>query len=316
MPELPEVESIRRYLQRCVEKKKLSVKDVIFHRFHHKNSHIVSFDDAPKHLSLQKSAKLWREHIKDCIITFQRRGKYLLFFFHFSDKNNQQKDRGVLAVHLRMSGAFFHIEGLRDFVLSDHQWKNHVHVTFVLGKERYVFFDPRTFGKCHCFFFSENFSDFLAKKNLGAEASDIAAVKRAFSDCLAKKSIEKKKGQKTIKSLLLDQKIVCGLGNIYVNESLFFAGVHPERKVFSLTPTEWTKIATAIEKVIKMALDAQGVTLEKEGGYRLPDGRRGRYIARAFVYGRVDKGCFLCGALIKKIVQNARSTFFCAHCQK
>lgn len=329
MPELPEVESIRFYLKQNVEEKNLRVEEIIFHRFRHKKSTIVNFPDAPtllKKLHLSEVASLWEQSAKDCKLNFRRRGKYLIILFQ---KKNRLKNPAVV-VHLRMSGAFFREQSL-DAAWDLSMLKKHVHVTLCLknlsekpsSKERYLFFDPRTFATWDCFFDEQNAMRWLLKKNLGVEPQDQKKLEEVFLSYFEKlkKKHEKKSPQKNgcckeIKSLLLDQNVVCGLGNIYACESLFVACIHPQTLVCQLKKNEWKKLSHAIAKTIERALQAGGVTIEQKGGYRLPDGSRGGYGERALVYGRAGGDCFHCGAAIVSMKQRGRSSYWCSQCQK
>ena len=318
MPELPEVESIRSYLKKNIEDKNLHVKEIIFHRFRHKKSVIVSFHyfhHPPKKLSFHQTALLWEKSIKNCRLIFRRRGKYLIIF---CQKKNRLKNP-VFIVHLRMSGAFFHEKTLEE-VEDLSALKLHVHITLCFEKERYVFFDPRTFAKWDCFFDEQSANKWLLQKNLGVEPQNQKKLEEAFLNYfekLKKKNRHKKNGCcKDVKSLLLDQNVVCGLGNIYVNESLFVAGIHPKTLVCLLKKDEWQKLSHAIKKTISRALHARGVTIEKKGGYRLPDGSRGGYGEKALIYGRQGGDCFHCGAVISKVMQKGRSSYWCSNCQK
>jgi formamidopyrimidine-DNA glycosylase len=116
-----------------------------------------------------------------------------------------------------------------------------------------------------------------------------------------------------IKSLLVDQSLVAGLGNIYASEALFRARIRPTRKAGRLTRKEAAALTLATKQVLREAIAAGGTTIQD---FRTPDGSAGRFQARLFVYGRTGEDCLVCrAAKIKRIVIAGRSTFYCPRCQ-
>jgi formamidopyrimidine-DNA glycosylase len=116
-----------------------------------------------------------------------------------------------------------------------------------------------------------------------------------------------------IKSLLLDQRIVAGLGNIYVCEALHRAHINPKRSAGRLSPASVARLAEAIREVIDEAIEAGGSTLRD---YARPDGELGYFSKRFAVYGREGQPCLSCGVPVRRIVQGGRSTFHCPKCQR
>ena len=118
-----------------------------------------------------------------------------------------------------------------------------------------------------------------------------------------------------VKNFLMDAKIVVGLGNIYVNEALFRAGIHPLRSVSTLTSDEWRNLRNAVRHVLRAAVRAGGTTLQDEM-YRGADGELGYFQMRLKVYQREGEKCAKCDTAIEKITMSGRSTFYCPFCQK
>ena len=116
-----------------------------------------------------------------------------------------------------------------------------------------------------------------------------------------------------IKSALLNQKIVCGIGNIYACEALFYAGVTPERKANSLNKKECNLLSVEIKRILLESIEAGGSTLRD---YVQSDGSMGGFQNNFSVYGRDGEPCKICKSVIKRIKQSGRSTFYCEECQK
>lgn len=120
---------------------------------------------------------------------------------------------------------------------------------------------------------------------------------------------------KPVKTALLDQSIVAGIGNIYANESLFEAGILPTRPANSLRADEYAKLYKAVQSIIQEGIIHKGSS-GKDESYLLPDGSRGMYQQHFRVYQRTDKPCPRCGNPILRITHGGRSSFYCSHCQK
>jgi formamidopyrimidine-DNA glycosylase len=117
---------------------------------------------------------------------------------------------------------------------------------------------------------------------------------------------------RTLKPLLLDQTFIAGVGNIYADEALFYAGLHPERKADSLTADQITALHAAIQKVLQLGIDREGASIND---YIKPDGSKGDMQNAVAVYGRTGMPCHQCGRAIRRIVLGGRSTHFCPNCQ-
>ncbi|MGI9242690.1 MAG: bifunctional DNA-formamidopyrimidine glycosylase/DNA-(apurinic or apyrimidinic site) lyase [Verrucomicrobiales bacterium] len=218
----------------------------------------------------------------------RRRGKYLLF----------EVAGGTMILHLGMSG------GLR--VLDpDVPWKKHDHAALRLdsGKElRYH--DPRRFG---CILFCEGDPEqHPLLESLGPEP-----LGDGFSvDYLASAA----RGRKlAIKQLIMDSHVVVGVGNIYACEALFLAGIHPARAAGKISKPRLERLVGAIKTVLAAAIESGGTTLRD---FLNEDGQPGYFKQSLHVYGREDEPCRTCGALVKRVVQGQRSTFYCGRCQR
>ena len=262
MPELPEVESVRRGLEPLVVGKK-----IIDYKVFWKNS-------VENNLELIKNQR---------IESIQRRGKYLGFNISI----------GYLVIHLRMAGRIG--VGTEDM-------EKYVTVKFKLddGNEMRLI-DYRKFGRV---WFVNKFEE--AVGHLGPEP-----LSNEFNVEILKKLISKRKGM--MKPLLLNQRFVAGLGNIYVDESLFRAGIHPTEKANKIDSKRIEKLYKGIIEVLTESLNFGGTTFISFVG---TDGRPGEYRQKLKVFNRKGESCFICGTEIKKIFVCQRGTHFCPSCQK
>jgi formamidopyrimidine-DNA glycosylase len=218
----------------------------------------------------------------------RRRGKYLLF----------EVGGGTIILHLGMSG------GLR--VLDPEvEWKKHDHLALRLssGKElRYH--DPRRFG---CVLFQKGDPESHALlKELGPEP-----LEDEFS---AGYLVDAAKGRKVaIKQLIMNSKIVVGVGNIYACEALYLARINPTREAGKVSRAKLAKLVDAIRSVLGAAIESGGTTLRD---FLNEDGQPGYFKQSLHVYGREGEECRGCGGKVKRIVQGQRSTFYCEKCQR
>ena len=123
------------------------------------------------------------------------------------------------------------------------------------------------------------------------------------------------KSQRPIKNMLLDASFIVGIGNIYANESLFRAKIHPSRPTNRIHNSEWEVLIDAIKKVLKEAIHLGGTTLEDEG-FRYILGSGGRFQINLLVYGKEGENCPVCGEKITRMIHQGRSSFCCEFCQK
>jgi formamidopyrimidine-DNA glycosylase len=283
LPELPEVETVRRGLAPVMEGRVIARADV--------NRPDLRWPFPPRMAERLTGARVDR---------LRRRSKYIL-----ADLSTGE----TLLVHLGMSGRML-VSGdpLGRFVHDHPAPQKHDHV--VLHMEdgaRITFNDPRRFGAM----------DLMATD--GAEGHKLLAVlgpEPLGNDFHEDHLIAAFRGKMTpVKAALLDQGIVAGLGNIYVCEALFRAGIHPGRRAGRIAAARVAELVPVIRQVLAEAIAAGGSSLRD---FRQADGELG-YFQHAFdVYGREDEACRRtgCDGTIRRIVQSGRSSFFCAHCQR
>ncbi|MCA9868774.1 MAG: bifunctional DNA-formamidopyrimidine glycosylase/DNA-(apurinic or apyrimidinic site) lyase [Anaerolineae bacterium] len=224
------------------------------------------------------------------IVNADRRGKYLLFALD---------DGQTLMVHLRMTGQL-HVTA------PEEPAGVHDHLVFALsdGAElRYQ--DPRKFGR-----FLLTRTPQAALEKLGPEP-----LSESFTPVELFARIQGRRA--AIKGLLLNQSVVAGLGNIYADEALFQAGIHPLSPGYALTLADCNRLHSAIRQTLATAIREGGSTLGRSSitNYRRPAGMTGRYQDRHQVYGRAGEPCRVCGATIQRVRIAQRSTHFCPHCQ-
>jgi formamidopyrimidine-DNA glycosylase len=244
----------------------------------------------PRTIAAPGVAEFEREMAGRRFTSFGRRGKYMLLGL---------EDGRTLIVHLRMTGRLL-VAG------SEFTPGPHIHVVFTLDEgERLLYQDARKFGRL---WLVPEPATVLAK--LGPEPLD----KDAPADLLAARLGRRKAA---VKTLLLDQAIVAGVGNIYADEALFRAGIHPLRPGASLSAGETERLWEAIRSVLAEGIAGRGSSL---GGsdlqnYLPPSGGIGSYQEQHRVYGRAGEPCRVCGTPIVRVVLNQRSAHFCPHCQ-
>jgi len=222
---------------------------------------------------------------------FGRRGKYMLLGLASGN---------TLIIHLRMTG---HVTVYAQPVMPT----KHTHVVFDLADGGQIHYqDSRKFGRL---WFVATPTTILAK--LGEEPLAAAFEPAYLVDKLARRNA-------SIKALLLDQSVVAGVGNIYADESLFLAGIHPTRAGSSLASEEVTKLHAAIQRVLATAIEHHGSSLGDSGiqNYARPNGELGEFQGRHQVFQRTGEPCLHCGQAIQRIVLAQRSTHFCPACQQ
>jgi len=215
---------------------------------------------------------------------FKRRGKFLIFYL----------DNYILVTHLRMEGKFF-VENLPLIT-------KHTHLEFDLSGGKYLLYhDVRKFGRMYIYKIDEEIE---CIKKLGLEPFDerldVSYLKEHFNN-------------KTVKENLLDQSIIAGIGNIYANEILYYASVHPEREFSSLTDEELTKIIEGSRTILKRAIELGGTTIHS---FQSAKGIDGRFQLECKVQNKEGSICDRCGSTVKKIRVAGRGTYYCPGCQK
>jgi len=208
-----------------------------------------------------------------------------------------ETDRGdTLIIHLGMSGRMR---------VDPESLEKHDHVVFETGNGRVVAFnDARRFGSLDLVATMDAATHPLLA-SIGPEPLgpdyDLPLLKRIFAGRLA-----------PAKAILLDQRLIAGLGNIYVCEALYRAGIHPETLGRAVTAAQLERLAPAIPQVLGEAIAAGGSTLRDHAA---PDGTLGYFQKDFAVYGREGESCGTCGSSVARIVQSGRSSFFCPSCQ-
>ncbi|MGD8398371.1 MAG: bifunctional DNA-formamidopyrimidine glycosylase/DNA-(apurinic or apyrimidinic site) lyase [Anaerolineae bacterium] len=216
-----------------------------------------------------------------------RRGKYIVM----------RLDSGYLLVHLKMSGRL-------QILSAEEPAGPHVRVVFGLDDGSELRFDnARKWGRIYLVHDVEDITG-----DLGPEPLSKAFSLEAFRDLLSGRS-----GQ--LKPLLLNQRFVAGLGNIYANEVLFAAGLHPQRRADTLSAQEQAALYRAIRSVLEEAIAAGGTTLS-DGGFTDAEGRPGGFSQKLAVHGLEDEPCRACGTPVERLVIGGRSAFFCPRCQQ
>ena len=286
MPELPEIEIVKRSLFKKINKAK-----------------IVNVKINNKNLRYKIPGTLPKKLINEKILKISRRSKYLIF--HFKNK--------LLLVHLGMSGKFLIIRNKdkKTFKTSFYYDLNilpkHNHIYFVLNNGLILIYnDVRRFGFFKLF---ENIElkEIIYLKKLGPEPFSIL-----FCIQYVQKFIKNKK--KNIKNLLMDQTFVSGLGNIYVNEALFLSKIHPLRQCCNLERRSIKNLIYNIRKLLKISINQGGSSIKD---FKNVYGKSGNFQQFFNVYGQENKNCsrVSCKGKIKKISISNRSSFYCNSCQ-
>jgi len=273
MPELPEVETVKEALKHKVLNKK--IKDVKIYY-----SKIVEYPTNDEFVK-----KLIGETIND----IKRRGKWLMFEF----------DNYYLLSHLRMEGKY-------NYKKTSDELNKHEHIEFIFDNDyslRYQ--DTRKFGRMYLYE-KVGINDKPPLNELGLEPwdnnLDVTYLKEQY-----------KNKKKEIKSILLDQGIIVGIGNIYADEILFLSKINPYKKACDLNDLELKSIIENTKKVLEAAIKDGGTTIKS---YTSEEGVHGRFQQNLNVHQRKDEECKECKSKIVKVVIGGRGTYYCPKCQK
>ncbi|HLR41290.1 MAG TPA: DNA-formamidopyrimidine glycosylase [Virgibacillus sp.] len=274
MPELPEVETIKNTLKRFIINKKIEKVTVYW-------PNIIKLPDDIEQFKFMLVGQTFQD--------VTRKGKFLLF--HLDDY--------ILVSHLRMEGKY-------SVVPQSEPIKKHTHVLFALtNHEELRYNDVRKFGTMHVV----NKGEELSQKPLSQLGPDPFEGDFTFPYFYEKL----KRTDRVIKTVLLDQTIIAGLGNIYVDETLFKAGVHPLKKASKLTKKEAKAIQQQAIATLEEAVAQGGTTIRS---YVNGQGEMGMFQQELFVYGQEDEACKNCGNQIVKMKIGGRGTHLCLTCQK
>ena|SRR5690625_3142937 len=273
MPELPEVETIRKTLEKLVINKTIENVTVYWPKI------IKQPDDIDHFKQLL---------IGETIRKMDRRGKFLLFYF----------DHYVLVSHLRMEGKY-------RVTNSKEPITKHTHVIFHFTNDSDLRYnDVRKFGTMHVFPIGKELTD----KPLNQLGPDPFQEHYTFDYLLEKCQ----KTARNIKATLLDQTVIAGLGNIYVDEVLFLSGIHPEKRANELSDTEIQSVWENARIVLHEAVKLGGTSIRS---YVNGEGEMGMFQQELFVYAQENKPCKHCGEEIVKIKVAGRGTHICPECQ-
>lgn len=221
------------------------------------------------------------------LVSLNRRAKYIIF----------KLEKVFLILHLGMSGS------LRISRNDDNYFVKHDHIEFIFENEKIIFNDPRRFGSLH--FTKEFINSHKLIAALGPEP-----LSKNFNDQYLYNLC--KKSKTNIKTLIMNQKNVVGIGNIYASESLFLSNVNPLKTSHKITLKECKKIVSSSKKVLNSAIKVGGTTLKD---FYSADGSPGYFKIKLNVYGRDGQNCKRCKTQIKKVIINQRATFYCSNCQ-
>jgi formamidopyrimidine-DNA glycosylase len=242
--------------------------------------------DWPRHIAEPTLAEM-QDRIRGLhFVAIDRRGKYLRF-----DLN----DNECLLIHLKMSG---HLTVVTASTPSD----KHVHTVFSLENgDELRFRDIRKFGRVYLTRDPETVLGKLGPEPLSSSLSAEDLFRRL------------QKRRRLLKPLLLDQTFIAGIGNIYADEALYHARLHPQRYSHTLTGAEAGRLFTGIRKALRLGLEKEGASIDN---YRKPDGSLGEMQQSFVAYGREGEPCFRCGHAMERIVLGGRSTYYCPICQE
>lgn len=285
MPELPEVETIKRLLKPNLIGKIISEVEIL----------------SPKNFVGKKS-----DVIGTKITSVDRYGKVLVFKLA---KHTKLVNNKFLNIHFKLSGQILFsknankavFKNIIPFTKGNKMPANTTRVIVRFTDGSGIFFnDLRKFGWMK-----------VSEQPLKPKGIDLLDKKCTVNYL----TVHFKKTKKPIKVLLMDQDFITGIGNIYANDSLFLAKIHPQRKANSLTKLEINKLFISIKKVIVEGIRDCGSSGADEA-FILPDGSRGKHQRNFLVYQREKQPCLNCKTIIKRIKHNGRSSFFCQNCQK
>ena len=293
MPELPEVETVRRGLEQKLNK--FIIKRVEVCR------------DSTVAFPINKEEFI--NGLKNSLICkWDRRGKYLIAELKKIEKQNIEfplkqstKNNGFLVIHLRMTGYF-------KFINNNTQPCKHTRIRFIdKDNQELRFIDVRSFGQM--WWIKEDLSPDKIIKGLGSLGPE--PFSKDFDATYLKNIISKR--TKSIKAILLDQTIVAGIGNIYADESLYSAGISPFREARTIKKEELINLKESIVNVLKKSIGSGGTTFSD---FRDLEGENGNFGLQTNVYRRTGKECRKCASLIERQKIAGRSTHWCPNCQK
>lgn len=289
MPELPEVELVKRELSRNVEGRKIEqieLSDYVY-KGHASGRKTIVKQDVDEFKEMMRGAS---------ILKVGRRGKYLFFVLEKSD------DIFHMVGHLGMSGAFFITRSLEE--IENLNYRKHWHALFGLDDDTLLSYcDIRRFGEMSVV---KRLNDFAPFSRMAPEYTDPDSL----SYFLAKARNEQN-SKKPIKAVIMDSAVIPGVGNIYASEALFSAGILPTKKAGSISAERLSRLHEEIVDVFEVSLASGGSTISD---YRGVSGQSGSMQDRFKIYQK--KRCTQCGNDVKTKVIATRNTFYCTKCQR
>jgi formamidopyrimidine-DNA glycosylase len=297
MPELPEIEHLRRTLAPAlvgttIARVTVRRADVVR----------ISAADGYRRAATNRSNSTMQRHLLagECIERLARHGKQLAII---------AESGRVICIHLGMSGQLFLMAREPKRVTANRTVdEKHIHCHWSVRQtggpttQQLIFRDPRRFGGIWTF---SSFDELLEARwsLLGPDALTVTA--KQLGDAISRSC-------RPIKSVLLDQSVIAGMGNIYADEALFGAGIHPLMHANKLKDVQITALTAAIRRTLQRAIKSGGSTLRD---YRDGQGNSGTFQSRHAVYGRSGLPCLSCGSILQRLVVAQRSTVCCPNCQ-
>jgi formamidopyrimidine-DNA glycosylase len=270
VPELPEVETIRRHLAPHVDGRTLQRLEIHDARW--------TLPLAPPEVATAVAGRR--------VEKLGRRGKYLVW---------ELEDDVYLLLHLRMTGTL---------LLDPPERPPHTRVTFDLGEHTLEFVDPRRFGTGELALGPEALDDFFAKR-LGVEPFEPEFTGEYLYELT-------RHSRAPIKAMLLDQKRIAGVGNIYADEALFRARIHPWRLANRINRKQAAALRDAIVETLELGIESKGATIDD---FRDPEGVSGSFQDRFLIHLREGEPCVRCGRPVRKLRAAGRGTYVCESCQ-
>jgi formamidopyrimidine-DNA glycosylase len=281
VPELPEVETVRRGLNRVSLNQVIRGGQVLLSRS-------IAHPDSVE--------RFWQGINQTQVVEWQRRGKYLLAKL----SSPERTAAGWLGVHLRMTGQLL-------WVTAAEPVTTHCRVRLAVGDRELRFVDQRTFGRLWWVPPDQRPETIMTGlTKLGPEPFEAAFSPEYLYQATRHRS-------RPIKNALLDQRLVAGIGNIYADESLFMSGIRPEVPSGRLGRSRLTQLHGAVQQVLTASIEAGGTTFSD---FRDVHGVNGNYGGVAWVYDRKGEPCRTCATPIERIKLAGRSSHYCPNCQR
>lgn len=286
MPELPEVETVRRDLQKHIIKKQID-RVVLSHTKVIRASH----------------RQLKKILVGNSIVDIERVGKLLIF--------RLKHGKMSMLIHLKMTGQLIYRDAVR-VIAGGHSLSEsiqdlpntHTRVIIYFSDGSQVYFNDMRLFAYLAFANEKELSEI--KQTYGIEPGSSTFTKEAFQDIFVRRSAP-------VKAILLNQRLIAGVGNIYADEACFLAHIRPMRRANTLTKTEIDQLWKATDKVIRLGIEKRGTTFNH---FVDGDGNKGGFLPFLRVYGRAGEPCKKCKTLIVKTHSAGRGTHYCPMCQK